>query len=151
MSSPDHRDRSPVWPTHPGHSPHGPPRTAAPKPAPAQFAAIPPVATQIVTDSLQTVRVATEAAADAANSTANSAATEKLDERLDHVAGQLQNILVTLERLRGAIDSLAEDASDHEARLRRLEHWQQRMNPLLGLITFLLGLVASGTLHRLLP
>ena len=122
--------------------PYPPASTLNPSPPPGMS----PVASQLVKDSLQTVRVATEAAAEA-----SGGAAAKLNERLDQMAGQLQDIGLTLERVRMALESLESGVADHESRLRRIEQWQQRISPLLGLITFLLGAVLTGVLRTYLP
>lgn len=68
------------------------------------------------------------------------------DQRVDDIVAQLQSIRVAIERLLVSVESLGESDTDHEGRLRRLERWQQRLQPMLGLAAFVLGSVATAVL-----
>ena len=101
-----------------------------------------PAAARVVSDSLETARRAAEVASDH---------TTQTTERLVRLTEQLHEIHITLERLRGSLDALTAHAGDHETRIRRLEQWQQRMNPVLGLITLLLGAILTSLLNVWIP
>ena len=68
--------------------------------------------------------------------------------RIDDVVDRLQAIQLTLERLHVSVETLTRRVADHETRVRRLERWQQRLQPLLGAITFVLGAIATLALNR---
>ena len=68
--------------------------------------------------------------------------------RIDDVVDRLQAIQLTLERLHVSVETLTRRVADHETRVRRLERWQQRMQPLLGAITFVLGAIATLAMNR---
>ena len=102
---------------------------------------IPPATAKVVADSLETARVAAEAAG------SDSAAVLAATQRLDAIAERLQSIHGTLESVRASLAGLSDVARDHEHRLRALERWQQRLNPVLAGITFLLGVLATGLVN----
>ena len=104
-------------------------------------------ASDLVADSLETARIAAEAAGLAAEAVSPNVNAALTTDRLEHVSQRLTEIHLALERLRVSIETLTQNNSDHEERLRRLERWQQRMNPVLGLITFLLGAILTSTLN----
>lgn len=101
------------------------------------------------TEVLQTARIAAEAAAEASETLSETS--EQTRQRLDSLFGRLQEIQLTLERVRVSLETLTTKTADHESRLRRLERWQHRINPLLGLITFLLGAALTAALKLILP
>ena len=148
MSAPEYgpeRDSlCPPGSSYPAATSHGmpssPQQTAAPTAPP--WTGVSPATARVVRDSLQTARIAAETV---------SGTHAQRDDRLDKLTDQLQEILITLENLRSTLESLTDHAADHEKRLRPLERWQQRMTPVLGLITFLLGAILTSVLKVWLP
>lgn len=63
---------------------------------------------------------------------------------------ELHSLRVTLERLRVTLNALVRITDDHEARVRVLERRQQSMTPLLSALAFLLGVVATELIGRVL-
>lgn len=73
----------------------------------------------------------------------------RADRVVEGLAEELASVRVALERLRVVVEADARRREDHERRVRLLEGWQHRTTPLLGLITFLLGALVTGSLDWL--
>lgn len=73
-----------------------------------------------------------------------------MNEPLDKLLDELQSLRVTLEGLRVTLRTLARIASDHETRVRTLERRQQSLTPIVSALTFLLGVLATEVVGRVL-
>lgn len=71
-------------------------------------------------------------------------------ERLDRILESLSRIQVTIESLRVSLVSLSESVHDHEERLRGIERWRHQLTPVLAMLTFLLGVVATAVAERVM-
>ncbi|MBA3314671.1 MAG: hypothetical protein M3552_07615 [Planctomycetota bacterium] len=63
---------------------------------------------------------------------------------------ELHALRITLERLQVTLAALARVADDHEARVRVLERRQQSLTPVVSALAFLLGVVATELIARIL-
>lgn len=72
------------------------------------------------------------------------------EDRLDRILESLSRIQVTIESLRVSLQSISEQSHDHETRLRGVERWKHQVTPVLAVLTFLLGVVATAVAERLL-
>lgn len=72
------------------------------------------------------------------------------DERLDRIVEGLQQVNVNLEGLRVSLSSLIQSSEDHEARIRAIERWQNKLTPVLAVLTFMLGAVFTEMLDRVI-
>ncbi len=63
---------------------------------------------------------------------------------------ELHSLRVTLERLRVTLSTLTQIASDHETRVRELERRQQSQTPIIAGLTFLLGVMVTELVGRVL-
>ena len=70
------------------------------------------------------------------------------DESLDRILESLARIHVNLEGLRVSLHSASEMNADHEVRLRSMERWRHHLTPLIGVLTFLSGVVCSVFIER---
>ena len=70
------------------------------------------------------------------------------DERLDRIVEALQQVNVNLEGLRVTFSSVVEAMGDHEQRLRAIEHWRNRLTPILAVVTFVLGAAIAAVFQR---
>ena len=73
-----------------------------------------------------------------------------MNEPLDKLIDELHSLRVTLEGLRVSLRSLVRIANDHETRVRVLERRQQSLTPVLSALTFLLGVLATELVGRVL-
>jgi hypothetical protein len=71
-------------------------------------------------------------------------------ETIDRLLNELHSLRVTLERLRVTLGTLGRVAEDHETRVRALEGRQQRLTPVVSALTFVLGVLATQVIGRLL-
>lgn len=71
-------------------------------------------------------------------------------EPLDKLLAELHSLRVTLEGLRVTLSTLAGIASDHEARVRVLESRSHHLTPVVSALTFVLGVLATEVVGRLL-
>ncbi|MBL4884415.1 MAG: hypothetical protein JKY95_07760 [Planctomycetaceae bacterium] len=72
------------------------------------------------------------------------------DEKLDRIVEALHEVNVNLESLRVSLAGQLETTSDHEARLRSIERWQNNLTPVLAAITFILGVTFTQVIDHLL-
>jgi len=72
------------------------------------------------------------------------------EDRLDRILESLSRIQVTIESLRISLQSISETSHDHESRLRSVERWKHQLTPVLAVVTFVLGVVATAVLERLM-
>lgn len=72
------------------------------------------------------------------------------EDRLDRILESLSQIQVTIESLRMSLVAIGETAHDHETRLRSVERWKHQLTPVLAVVTFVLGVVVTAMLERLL-
>ncbi len=72
------------------------------------------------------------------------------EDRLDRILESLSRIQVTIESLRISLQSISETSHDHESRLRSVERWKHQLTPVLAVVTFLLGVVATAVMERLM-
>lgn len=70
------------------------------------------------------------------------------EETLDRILESLTRISVTLESMRVTLTSVSETQHDQEQRLRSLERWKHHLTPLIGMLTFLSGVVCSVIVQR---
>ena len=70
------------------------------------------------------------------------------DERLDRILESLQQVNVNLETLRVSFANLSQMVEDHENRLRVLERWKYHLTPILAVLTFTLGAVATVIIQK---
>lgn len=63
---------------------------------------------------------------------------------------ELHSLRVTLERLQVTLTALARVADDHEARVRVLERRQQSLTPVVSALTFILGIVMTQLVAKLI-
>lgn len=68
--------------------------------------------------------------------------------RLTEILRHLQDLQLSMEGLRGSMQSALRSAEDHEERLRKVERWQNQMSPLLALGTFVGGVVFQVVMAR---
>jgi hypothetical protein len=66
------------------------------------------------------------------------------------LAAELHSLRITLERLRVTLSALARVTDDHEARVRVLERRQQSLTPVISALTFVLGIVVTQLIGRVL-
>ncbi|MGC1275583.1 MAG: hypothetical protein WBC44_17890 [Planctomycetaceae bacterium] len=69
---------------------------------------------------------------------------------LNRLLAELHSLRVTLEGLRVTLTTLTQVASDHEARVRVLESRQNHLTPIVAGLTFLLGVLVTEVVRRLL-
>lgn len=72
------------------------------------------------------------------------------EDRLDRILESLSRIQVTMESLRVSLISLSECVHDHEVRLRGIERWRHQLTPVIAVLTFLLGVVATAVAERVM-
>jgi hypothetical protein len=72
------------------------------------------------------------------------------EDRLDRILESLSRIQVTIESLRISLQSISETSHDHEVRLRSVERWKHQLTPVLAVVTFVLGVVVTAVLERLM-
>jgi hypothetical protein len=72
------------------------------------------------------------------------------EDRLDRILESLSRIQVTIESLRMSLSSIGETSHDHESRLRRIERWKHQLTPVLAAVTFVLGVIVTAVLERLM-
>ena len=63
---------------------------------------------------------------------------------------ELHSLRITLERLRVTLQALGRVADDHERRVRVLERRQQSQTPIVSALAFLLGVIATELVSRVL-
>lgn len=71
-------------------------------------------------------------------------------EPLDKLISELHSLRVTLEGLRVTLTTLLRIADDHESRVRVLESRSQHLTPVVSALTFLLGVLATEFVARLM-
>lgn len=71
-------------------------------------------------------------------------------ESMERLLNELHSLRVTLEGLRVTLTTLTRVADDHELRVRVLERRAQSLTPVISALTFLLGVVATELVGRLL-
>jgi hypothetical protein len=72
------------------------------------------------------------------------------EDRLDRILESLSRIQVTIESLRMSLLSISDAVHDHEGRLRNVERWKHQLTPVLAVVTFVLGIVVTALVERLL-
>ncbi len=72
------------------------------------------------------------------------------EDRLDRILESLSRIQVTIESLRISLQMMGETSHDHEARLRSVERWKHHLTPVLAVVTFVLGVIATAVMERLM-
>ncbi len=71
-------------------------------------------------------------------------------ESLVRLVTELHSLRITLERLEVTLTALARVAEDHEARVRVLERRLQSLTPVVSALAFLLGIVVTEVIGRVL-
>jgi hypothetical protein len=71
-----------------------------------------------------------------------------VDDKLDRIMESLQQLTVQVESLRVTVGSVVGAVEDHEARLRRIETWQNNLTPVIAVGTFVLGSLFDLFLRR---